>query len=196
MNARSFLAPRVASAVLSAALLWQAGRIAAALAGHTGSGADATPAVPTAPAVTASPRAPDVAAEIVASSLFGQAPDFGSETQTATLVLTGTLAFARDHGGFAIIGAGDGAPKLRRVGTPIMDGITLLAVYADHVDVDRAGRRDSVYLSARRALVASASGAAIPIISAREVDEESAGETVITEDQGLRDNPQLAMATD
>jgi hypothetical protein len=53
-----------------------------------------------------------------------------------------------------------------------------------------------VYLSARRALVASASGAAIPIISAREVDEESAGETVITEDQGLRDNPQLAMATD
>lgn len=193
MNARSFLAPRVASTLLSAALLWQTGRIAAALIGHPGASAAVTPAVP---APMARPRTPNVAAEIVASSLFGQAPDYSSETQTAKLVLTGTLAFARDHGGFAIIGAGEGAPKLQRVGAPIMDGITLLAVYPDHVDVDRAGRRDSVYLSARRPLVASASASAIPIISAREVDEESAGETVIVEDQGLRDNPQLAMATD
>jgi general secretion pathway protein C len=48
--------------------------------------------------------------------------------------------------GAAIIAAGDGDQKVHAVGDMIADGVTLAAIAVDHVVLDRAGTRETLWL--------------------------------------------------
>ena len=60
--------------------------------------------------------------------------------------LHGVRADSATGRGSAIIAAGDGMQKVFSVGETIADGVTLAAIAADHVVLDRAGTREALWI--------------------------------------------------
>jgi general secretion pathway protein C len=60
--------------------------------------------------------------------------------------LHGVRADAATGRGSAIIAAGDGQQLVYQVGDSVVDGVTLAAIAADHVVLDRAGTREALWL--------------------------------------------------
>ena len=60
--------------------------------------------------------------------------------------LHGVRADAATGRGSAIIASGDGAQQVYGVGESIGDGVTLAAIASDHVVLDRAGTRETLWL--------------------------------------------------
>ncbi len=60
--------------------------------------------------------------------------------------LHGVRADSATGRGSAIIASGDGVQKVFAVGETIADGVTLAAIAADHVVIDRSGIREALWL--------------------------------------------------
>ena len=161
--------PRLATAALAALLAVQAGFLvtsqnrgaAPGPAVGSESGAQPSPWVSGA----AKPHALQVS-DIVAAHLFGEAArDAGDANapQTAVqLVLTGVLAVPDPQRGLAIIGPNAAAARLYLVGAAVPGGVTLHAVYPDHVLLDRGGAIESLQLPKKLALAMATPLAGVP----------------------------------
>ena len=62
------------------------------------------------------------------------------------LSLHGVRAVSATGRGSAIIASGDGEQKLFSVGETLADGVTLAAIAADHVVIERGGTREALWL--------------------------------------------------
>lgn len=60
--------------------------------------------------------------------------------------LHGVRADSATGRGSAIIASGDGVQKVYAVGETLADGVTLAAIAADHVVIDRGGTREALWL--------------------------------------------------
>lgn len=60
--------------------------------------------------------------------------------------LHGVRADSATGRGSAIIASGDGVQKVYSVGETLVDGVTLAAIAADHVVIDRGGTREALWL--------------------------------------------------
>lgn len=60
--------------------------------------------------------------------------------------LHGVRADSATGRGSAIIASGDGEQRVYAVGEPVADGVTLAAIAADHVVIERGGTREALWL--------------------------------------------------
>lgn len=143
--------PRIASAVLLAALAIEAGVI---LTRNLGQG-DVLPAA-AAPRAAVPQRRGVELRTIVDAHLFGQAAVSSTDApQTSIpLVLAGVLALQDPSQGMAILGPNPAQAKLYAVGAAVPGGARLHAVYRDRVLLDRGGAIESLALP-RKSLVAA-----------------------------------------
>ena len=150
--------PRLTVAVLAALLAVQAGFLV------TSQGRGATPGPASDSGAPRSPWASGAAqphalqlSDIVTAHLFGEGARVGTDAnapQTAVqLVLAGVLAVPDPQRGLAIIGPSATAARLYMVGGAVPGGVTLHAVYPDHVLLERGGVIESLQLPRRLALV-------------------------------------------
>ena len=111
-------------------------------------GGSAAPGGPTPVATGPSAPAIDVAG-IVNANLFGiAAPDPGAAPAAASgnLLLAGTLAGRTPEQGWAILGPSQQTARVYATGATLPGGARLVAVYADRVILERAGRREYLVL--------------------------------------------------
>ncbi|TAK54816.1 MAG: hypothetical protein EPO25_05740 [Gammaproteobacteria bacterium] len=137
--------PTIAAFVLVLLIAAQLASLAWRLYGSHAEPGDRVPVV----AAAAAP-AIDVAG-IVNAHLFGIAaadPGAAPATASGNLVLAGTLAGRTPEQGWAILGPSQQAARVYATGATLPGGARLVAVYADRVILERAGRRE--YLSLPR----------------------------------------------
>ena len=153
--------PRLAVAALAALLAVQAGFLVTSQNRGAASGPASDSGAPGSPWVSgaAQPHALQVS-DIVAAHLFGEAARADTDAnapQTAVqLVLAGVLAVPDPQRGLAIIGPSATAARLYMVGGAVPGGVTLHAVYPDHVLLDRGGVIESLQLPKKLALATEA----------------------------------------
>jgi general secretion pathway protein C len=97
-----------------------------------------------------SPAPPIQLANIAAAHLFGEGQnsnvDANAPQTNVQLLLSGVLAVPDPKRGLAIIGATAGAGRLYSVGSALPGGVSLYAVYADRVLINRGGVIESLQL--------------------------------------------------
>ncbi|HVN99798.1 MAG TPA: type II secretion system protein GspC [Steroidobacteraceae bacterium] len=144
--------PRLAAAVFAALLAIQAGVLVTSQNGGSAArpGAEGTAAGSSSRAPADSRRPALQVPAIVAAHLFGDAAPAtgdGNAPQTAAqLVLAGVLAVPDPKRGLAILGPSAAAARLYAVGMAVPGGVSLHAVYPDHVLLERGGAIESLQL--------------------------------------------------
>jgi general secretion pathway protein C len=144
----SRLLPWLAVLLAAALCVWLAVQLVWSLLTRVGDGVAST-------SVATSGTAPaTVAPDVAHWHLFGNgqqnqiAVDIAQAGTRTTLKLTlhGTVADRDGRGGYALIADEHGVEHSYRAGDRIADGVTLAAVYADHVVLDNHGRHESLDL--------------------------------------------------
>jgi general secretion pathway protein C len=137
--------PRLATIVLAGLLAIQAGFMVTAQnrGAHWRAAAGPVPDL--------SPPAPPVQlANIASAHLFGQAQNANADANApqtnVQLLLSGVLAVPDPKRGMAIIGPTAAAGRLYTVGSALPGGVSLYAVYADRVLINRGGVIESLQL--------------------------------------------------
>ena len=153
--------PQIATVVLAIAIAVELGFLVLAFRDSTGLAARPTPS----PASARPVRRGLDAQRIVAAHLFGVAAPANAAGSNVpdtrvNLLLTGTIATNDPKRGLAIIGETAANAKVYSVGASVGGGVTLYAVYTDHVLLDRAGTIESLALP-RQALAGGPARAAI-----------------------------------
>jgi len=137
--------PRLATMLLVGLLAIQAGFLVTAqnrggpsIAASASMAQDSTPAPPIR------------LADIAAAHLFGEGRDTNADANApqtnVQLLLSGVLAVPDPKRGMAIIGPNSGSGRLYTVGAALPGGVSLYAVYADRVLIDRGGVIESLQL--------------------------------------------------
>lgn len=174
-------APTLASAVLGLALVTQAAAIALSLSGEVSAGFVARAAATTRPKLRA--RHGMLHVDITAAHLFGIAPQMtatrASVVSRSPLVLTGIIATADPHDGFAIIGTSATSARAIYVGSEAEPGTVLTEVHPLWVILQRGGERLTLRLPRKDLMAAAGAGArqlegSLPAPEA-ESDEENPG---------------------
>ena len=98
--------------------------------------------------VLAVPPSPSLSLTPALGGLFGSPPaPLGAEVpSTRPLVLTAVIATSEPTRGFGIIGETAQITAMYAVGASLPDGARLIEVYAEHVVLDRAGQRETLFL--------------------------------------------------
>lgn len=125
---------------------------------------------PVSPAGDWRPREPMPMAAEARAQLFARVDPFyrqqaveGTGTATVTslsLQLFGLRTNAATGGGSAIVAGEDGVQKSVGVGEEIQPGVRLVAVHFDHIEIERSGARELLYLDQADAAPTAAAGAA------------------------------------
>jgi general secretion pathway protein C len=147
--------PRLATLALAGLLAIQAGFLVTA----QNRGARLSPAAGPAPDLNP-PAAPVQLASIASAHLFGEGQnanvDANAPQTNVQLLLSGVLAVPDPKRGLAIIGPTATAGRLYTVGSALPGGVSLYAVYADRVLINRGGVIESLLLPKRLQPAASA----------------------------------------
>ncbi len=145
--------PRVAEWLLTVLIAYSAALLAWKLVPLPQS-ARWSPPPPAAGDAMAAPRGPDAAA-IAAAHLYGQAaaPDAPSQDQIEdapdtrlNLSLLGILSATVERGSRALIASSDGEEKPYAIGSDVIRGVSLQAIFADRVILSRAGQLETLRL--------------------------------------------------